>query len=92
MSDIPLRAITQLVGNIFKPSWQPIETAPKDGWFLAFRDNRIILCHWDDDRYATTKPKPFWGGSDYPRGMRFMRDCTPTHWMPLPEPPTGEQS
>ena len=74
--------------------WQPIETAPKDGTkVLLFVDTgyeaRIHPGKWNDDRYAK-RPRPYW---DY---LYFQtmdsRDHQPTHWMPLPAPPKGEQS
>lgn len=56
--------------------WQPIETAPKDG--------SDILAHW---KASGTSHVVY-----YALG-RWCDDCddeisTPTHWMPLPEPPT----
>jgi hypothetical protein len=61
--------------------WQPIETAPRDGtWFLAFgkhsrdRCTMMVIC-WDGD--------PDWVSAD--DGYRPY--LSPTHWMPLPNPP-----
>ena len=81
--------------------WQPIETAPKDGtevigiycrewdhfektiygpWTIAFKRGKW-MASWDgwniieSETYAgTTDKEP---------------DMEPTHWMPLPEPPTA---
>ena len=62
-------------------TWQPIETAPKDGTeFLAwdglmietcwFKDG-VLLASWDNQRFSCDTDV----------------DCDATHWMPLPEPP-----
>ena len=57
--------------------WQPIETAPKDG--------RLILA-WEEPEI--TYRLTFWGNSEW-RYYPFGVECSPTHWMPLPDPPTG---
>ena len=63
--------------------WQPIETAPKDGTeVLGFvssdtgaDDFFAVICFWENQ----------WRVSS-------VLDATDvTHWMPLPEPPEGEQ-
>lgn len=60
-------------------SWQPIETAPKDG--------RAILT-FDPAAYSTEKVLVGWwsdkGGWLVGEGFRHQ----PTHWMPLPTPPS----
>jgi hypothetical protein len=69
--------------------WQPIEMAPKDG--------TAVLDAWDDFRFPIAwermPGKPLWGwrvgrfeASDW---LLFVE---PTHWMPLPPPPSGEPS
>jgi hypothetical protein len=69
--------------------WQGIESAPKDGTeILGYEANGgICIYHWDDQRYHK-KPKPYWKRWFY--GAGYDRGQQPTHWMPLPEPPTGE--
>lgn len=61
--------------------WQPIETAPKD-------ETRIILGRWSewlgsmeawDGRWSS------WGDVWTHKGR--TNEMSPTHWMPLPEPP-----
>lgn len=61
--------------------WQPIETAPKDravlAWSIDFFASVIEIVWWEEDN----SDGPGWALGD--SGFR----CTPTHWMPLPEPP-----
>ncbi|QEL18756.1 hypothetical protein PX52LOC_05793 [Limnoglobus roseus] len=65
-------------------SWQPIETAPKDGTEVLLLSHPAAMlppdyavAYWDevDEVWYWNKPK------------RFL--C-PTHWMPLPAPPQTE--
>ena len=35
--------------------------------------------------------EPDWFFADFAHGDRLSPDCYPTHWMPLPEPPTPSQ-
>lgn len=66
--------------------WQPIETAPKEAYYLLLlANNRVEIGRWDDDRFAK-KPKPFWAYS-FLSSRRQQRENPPTHWMPLPTPP-----
>jgi hypothetical protein len=71
----------EMVGGV--DPWWPIDTAPRDG-------SRVLLWQVNGPHaYATTGSfreylpgAPDWRGS---AGTPF----TPTHWMPLPEPPEG---
>lgn len=60
--------------------WQPIETAPKDGTKVLIyhiRDKWMICAgHWPCNSY--------WSES-YASNIKLNN---PTHWMPLPEPPS----
>lgn len=72
--------------------WREIETAPRDGTdiLLFYPPARVILSRWlhteiyhngvktSEDRSWTT---PF---------MVLSGRGSPTHWMPLPEPPSTE--
>lgn len=63
--------------------WEPIESAPKDGTFILTYDagssypddpeECIWLVNWDVDRW---------------RIMLDGQSASPTHWMPLPAPPS----
>jgi len=71
-------------------SWQPIETAPKDGSsilvFPATWDKKpCSIAHWNTDEYSK-KPRPFWERDDQIQ-ITYSRGATTTHWMPLPPPP-----
>lgn len=58
--------------------WQPIETAPKDGrkllmWHPGMALGALVL-FWMDG---------YWREPANSLGLK----TTPTHWMPLPDPP-----
>jgi len=75
-----------------KEKWQPIETAPKDGTWIAL---------WSD---GSKVQAGYWGPSYFGSDHKWIQyahrsECEevepePTHWQPLPEPPaqptTGE--
>ena len=68
--------------------WMPIETAPK-GEF-----DTIIMGFVPDETGFAPDPREGWWSAET-RGWRLTSDPTwrsnpqPTHWMPLPAPPTG---
>ncbi len=79
-------------------AWQPIATAPRDGtWVLVTSiDGKPYSACYDtaeDTFYDWLKDDFFSGGwtdydddgGDSPHTRRY----DPTHWMPLPEPPTA---
>ncbi len=61
--------------SIAMVGWQPIETAPRDGTpiMLGFAGAGVSSGLW-------------WRGG-WARGPAEQNDLSPTHWMPLPEPP-----
>ena len=70
--------------------WQPIETAPKDGTRLILLRGKGVVCgYWNDDKYIQ-KSQPYWS-HDQERiwGVRDAKTNQPTHWMPLPAPPSA---
>ena len=62
--------------------WQQIETAPKDGTEIllacALPLVDIGLCYWRNDNVMV--------GWTWGLGKEFRN---PTHWMPLPDPPSN---
>lgn len=66
--------------------WRPIETAPRDGtrvlvWRPRESDDHVAhagVDHWRDDNAGG-------GSGSWYRSRRYQQ---PTHWMPLPAPPS----
>jgi hypothetical protein len=78
-------------GKRVMTDWQPIETAPKDGrLFLGAKKFGVdyewsrYICCWSEFKKSFRSqfgiPE---GGIWYPLDEKN----TPSHWMPLPEPP-----
>ena len=84
-----MRAAIAAYQAVVGEGWQPIESAPKD--FVTTVDL------WNGERNADC----IWGRSTYGRVYCWIRETgydsdgpvwdalrpSPTHWMPLPEPP-----
>lgn len=67
--------------------WQPIATAPKDGTaFLGWSPygKWMQLFSWTPGYRGS-----YWA-SETCMGVTWDRNHQPTHWMPLPDPPTTE--
>lgn len=60
-------------------AWRPIETAPKDksSILIIDSDNFITIGEFSEKRGCFANTEECW------------KIETPTHWMPLPEPPKG---
>lgn len=58
--------------------WQPIETAPKDGTEIVVYVKQIGQMVVYYDKMWTEKSNL----------LRAKMSFEPTHWMPLPQPPT----
>ena len=85
--------------------WQPIETAPKDGThILAFAYPLAIIplvCCWQQAPEGIRDQCKEWQwkwseADDFFRDDDLFRywiemEYNPTHWMPLPPPPTTGQ-
>lgn len=79
-----LSALAVAMGQLVPAqTWQPIETAPKDGTEILYRrrNGRIGQGVWYDNPFGNpnTVIDPMSG-----------RWCSPTHWMPLPAAPAPE--
>ena len=68
--------------------WQPIETAPRDGTnIVLFDGQRVSVGGWVSAADQGAEP-----GEEYLISAGWwsldLSDNQPTHWMPLPDPPT----
>ena len=81
-----------------EPKWQPIETAPKDGtWILGLNieTKKSSIVRWSSkedyierskkEGTANWKYRANEGWISYEKDSVYLH---PTHWMPLPKPPT----
>lgn len=74
-------------------TWQPISTAPKSPDF----ENEIRILLWGPTFHDVTvigwwrgtASDGFWFTAEDEGGIGWG-ECKPTHWMPLPAPPTPE--
>ena len=67
--------------------WQDISTAPKDGVrFLATKRWSNGEWQYFECRYVVTTAAPRW------HNLSANDWDAPTHWMPLPEPPTSHST
>ena len=58
-------------------NWQPIETAPEDGTIvIIYEEGKAVSAFYD----SSTK--------QWVETMDYYEVPDPTHWMPLPEPPS----
>lgn len=83
------------------PDWQPIETAPKDRFIMLYEDGAMRLAFWASKGWtqpaipilvteAGNRFTSYDIRSRRPKETLILSDCLhePTHWMPLPKPPT----
>ena len=89
-----------------KTDWQTLKTAPKDGRTLLlgyFNSNcswRTVRGQWISQDYIDNYFEDDWADADpgwYETVVESdsLPNCwliDPTHWMPIPPPPTKEQS
>lgn len=71
-------------------SWQPIETAPRGTAALHKRilgvvDGDVRVIAWG---FTSHTKWLTWCLAD--QGVEDYDGCTPTHWMPLPDPPEAK--
>lgn len=70
----------ELKAKLAKTEWQPIETAPHGVWILIYAYRVVSMACWHADGYWLTF-----------KDNRIM-PIAAKHWMPLPEPPTTEET
>ena len=78
-------------------NWQPIETAPRDGTSILLfcggqPEDNMAVGFWSTSIWVTY-------GNQNIKGAWVIYECRsdtievhPTHWMPLPPPPTVNES
>jgi hypothetical protein len=79
--------------------WQPIETAPKDGtdiiaMYIHISTQIVHAAFWMSCVEGLDDPEDEgWWTYDWSEVSRTKMTgwMTPTHWMPLPEPPKDQQ-
>jgi len=69
-------------------SWQPIETAPKDGTQLLLARRQLL----SGELIAVSGSWNSGGAMHMPHWMTPVMGFQPTHWMPLPSPPASPQT
>lgn len=75
-----VQELSTALENAGKDAWQPMESAPKDGtgllgWISSW-DAHVVM-FWRGDSWATPM-----------KSTGFVIIPQPSHWMPLPTPPT----
>ena len=79
-------------------TWQPIETAPKDGTHIlvygpsaGYDEDApplgFSVAHWYDDGVNELGWRGIVAGDNIDSYSDLDEDTQPTHWQPLPEPP-----
>ena len=74
-------------------TWQPIDTAPKDGTpILGWDGEHIAICYWYQYKLQSLFRSRRVSGGWYLSTTGGMQEDSgswlPTHWQPLPAPPT----
>lgn len=79
----PLHAHLRAYADLLeRTTWRTMDSAPKDGTeVLVFDDGATIVSLWMDE-------SPSHGSGWWDNGIM---DPAPTHWMPLPLPPSEGQ-
>ena len=65
--------------------WQPIETAPKDGTEIIVFEKGGVICtaYWESGYFGHS-------GWTHHQSRSDVDAVNPSHWMPLPNPPSLE--
>ncbi len=86
-----------LVGRAAPPTaqaegWRPIETAPKDGALIVLgARNGVWLGKYVPVYQSGYRPENPWSSMLLNHDHMAERYTRPTHWMPLPPPPTSAE-
>ena len=81
-----INTICDLTENALASGWQTIDSAPKDGSdFISYVDGCRTLVHWGKVSHV-----PIYGWIDIVGDPEDRDLCYPTHWQPLPPPPSEE--
>lgn len=72
--------------------WQPIETAPMDGFFLVHEDGAIRTMLRENGYWLPTAIALDEYGDPSGGPVRETGVHNPTHWMPLPDPPKPDMT
>lgn len=76
-------------------NWQPIETAPKDGtdiivMYMHIETQIVHAAFWLDGEGVDAVDVGWWSYKYSEVGRVHLTEwMAPTHWMPLPEPPSA---
>jgi hypothetical protein len=72
--------------------WRPIETAPKDGALIVLgARNGVWLGKYVPVYQSGYRPENPWSSMLLNHDHMAERYTQPTHWMPLPPPPTSAE-
>lgn len=71
--------------------WCPIADAPRDGTNILLTDGKWIdIARWSDKcQHGRFEESPGWQIFDCEDGWYSVSFENPTHWMPLPDPPSS---
>lgn len=95
------RSLSHALAAAARSGWLPIESAPKEVELLGWREDcgPLLIMHTSYDRFASEREcdetdeetlfQKDWFGASIPGGFQRLEGSeTPTHYMPLPPPPS----
>jgi hypothetical protein len=94
LSDYQQAQVGGKIVSTVDDTWQPIETAPKDGTEILIYDTQAkeiwkVFWGWSNNKDFTTQEYYRTWELSHPRSKQTEEYWgTPTHWMPLPNNPT----
>ena len=84
----------QKIYNLGRPSisctygWRPIETAPQEEWILVYVNNLCQVASYEMTDWDGFYDEPVRAWQTYEGFLDHDADFDPTHWQPLPKPPS----